>query len=101
MYEVYTKQQYSTKQLNGVAQYGGDCALKEEGLTTSLKRLEDAVSSAVNLSWKLRDAFGMSAPQNEEAQQTMSGPKAAIDRATCATNAVCNNIELILSHVRS
>lgn len=101
MADVYAGQQYANKQVNSIPQYGGDCALKEEGLSTSLKRLEDAVASAVNLSWKLRDSFGMSVPETASGQDTVSGPKAAIDRAVCAVNAVCSNIELIISHVRS
>lgn len=102
MAEIYANtQQYGAKQINAVPQYGVDCALKEEGLTTSLKRLEDAVASAVNLSWKLRDSFGMGIPENGGAPEGVNGPKAAIDRAVSATNAVCNNIEMILSHVRS
>ena len=103
MAEVYegTARQYGAKQINSIPQYGGDCALKEDGLTSSLKRLEDAVASAVNLSWKLREAFSMSVPETQGAQEAMSGPKAVIDRAVCATNAVCNNIELILNHIRS
>lgn len=87
-------------------QYGGDCTLKQDGLASSLARLEDVTGKLNSLTWQLREQFAMSVPEDSAGQATVvgpkgAGPKGAIDRSVSSSNASINNIELILEHLRS
>lgn len=102
---LYAQQQYAKQVSEGIPQYGGDCALKEEGLASALTRLEETTNRVVSLSWDLRDIFGLTVPEcGPECGQKgepMSGPKAAIDRSMERARVTVNNLEVVLEHLRS
>jgi hypothetical protein len=92
-------------QSSPVPQYGGDCALKQDGLGSSLQRLQDVTLQLNNATWQLRDLFGMSVPADAPANNckapSPNGVKGLVDEAAHASRASLENVHLILEHLRS
>ena len=94
-------QQYPSSVFIAGPQYGGDCALKQDGLSSSAQRLHECALQLNQATWQLRAFFGMDLAEPSCATPRPAGFKGDIDEAVSVSRASLDNVNLILDHLRS
>lgn len=84
-----------------IPQYGGDCPLKQDGISTSNKRLQDVTCQLAQATWQLREFFGMATPQADQCAPRPSGLQGDLEDAIRTSAISLENVNLVLEHLRS
>lgn len=93
--------QQTAGRIQKVQEYGGDCALTESGLSSSIERARKFSMEASSLTDELRGYFGLAIPKGNEQSAQPPTPKQQIDFIGDYLSSIVADLNAVLRHLRS